>query len=58
LYKGLAIFSKWHPTHIDYMPFTVNGSPFRPWHGDWFTGKGKQINSQEMNFGIKINFLI
>ncbi|XP_074596044.1 neutral sphingomyelinase [Brevipalpus obovatus] len=38
--SGLAILSKWEPSYISFLPYSVNGSPFRPWHGDWFTGKG------------------
>ncbi|XP_053209152.1 sphingomyelin phosphodiesterase 2-like [Panonychus citri] len=47
--SGLAILSKWSPTHISFMPFTVNGSPFRPWHGDWFTGKGTGYIRVDLN---------
>ena len=38
--SGLAIFAKWAPDTLHFEPFTVNGSPFSPHHGDWFAGKG------------------
>ena len=38
--SGLAIFAKWAPETIHFEPYTVNGSPFKPHHGDWFAGKG------------------
>jgi sphingomyelin phosphodiesterase 2 len=38
--SGLAIFAKWSPETIHFEPYTVNGSPFKPHHGDWFAGKG------------------
>ena len=53
--SGLAILSKWSPAHISFIPFTVNGSPFRPWHGDWFTGKGTayiRIDLQDMRIHL------
>lgn len=38
--SGLAIFAKWAPETIHFEPYSVNGSPFMPHHGDWFAGKG------------------
>ena len=38
--SGLAIFAKWSATSIHFEPYTLNGSPFQPHHGDWFAGKG------------------
>lgn len=40
---GLAIISKYVPLIVHFERFITNGSPFRFWHGDWFTGKGTQL---------------
>nr|XP_027198712.1 uncharacterized protein LOC113792949 [Dermatophagoides pteronyssinus] len=38
--SGLVIMSKWTPQFIHFHPYSINGSPFRPFHGDWFSTKG------------------
>lgn len=38
--SGIVILSKWPPRVIHFEPYSLNGSPFYPWHGDWFAGKG------------------
>ncbi|KAI7697378.1 Sphingomyelin phosphodiesterase 2 [Sarcoptes scabiei] len=38
--SGLVILAKWLPALIYFNPYTINGSPFRPLHGDWFSTKG------------------
>lgn len=38
--SGIVILSKWFPKVIHFEPYSLNGSPFYPWHGDWFAGKG------------------
>lgn len=32
--------AKWTPQFIHFHPYSINGSPFRPFHGDWFSTKG------------------
>lgn len=38
--SGIVILCKWWPKVIHFEPYSLNGSPFYPWHGDWFAGKG------------------
>lgn len=38
--SGIVILCKWLPKVIHFEPYSLNGSPFYPWHGDWFAGKG------------------
>lgn len=38
--SGIVILCKWFPKVIHFEPYSLNGSPFYPWHGDWFAGKG------------------
>lgn len=38
--SGIVILSRWMPKVIHFEPYSLNGSPFYPWHGDWFAGKG------------------
>ncbi|KAI1301959.1 Sphingomyelin phosphodiesterase 2 [Halotydeus destructor] len=38
--SGLAVFCRWLPDSVHFEPFLVNGSPFKPQHGDWYAGKG------------------
>lgn len=38
--SGLVIMAKWIPKMIHFHPYSINGSPFRPNHGDWFSTKG------------------
>lgn len=38
--SGIVILCKWQPKVIHFEPYSLNGSPFYPWHGDWFAGKG------------------
>lgn len=38
--SGIVILSKWFPKVVHFEPYSLNGSPFYPWHGDWFAGKG------------------
>lgn len=38
--SGIVILCKWYPKVIHFEPYSINGSPFYPWHGDWFAGKG------------------
>ncbi|XP_075588181.1 neutral sphingomyelinase isoform X2 [Dermatophagoides farinae] len=38
--SGLVIMAKWTPQFIHFHPYSINGSPFRPFHGDWFSTKG------------------
>ena len=38
--SGIVILCKWLPRVIHFEPYSLNGSPFYPWHGDWFAGKG------------------
>lgn len=38
--SGIVILSRWPPRVIHFEPYSLNGSPFYPWHGDWFAGKG------------------
>jgi sphingomyelin phosphodiesterase 2 len=38
--SGLVVLTTWTPKVFHFHPFSVNGSPFRPFHGDWFTSKG------------------
>lgn len=38
--SGIVILCKWLPKVIHFEPYTLNGSPFYFWHGDWFAGKG------------------
>ncbi|CAG2117581.1 unnamed protein product, partial [Medioppia subpectinata] len=38
--SGLAVLVKWVPKAFHFHPFSVNGSPFRLNHGDWYTSKG------------------
>lgn len=38
--SGIVILCKWMPKVIHFEPYSLNGSPFYPWHGDWFAGKG------------------
>lgn len=38
--SGIVILCKWYPKVIHFEPYSLNGSPFYPWHGDWFAGKG------------------
>jgi len=38
--SGIVILSRWLPRVIHFEPYSLNGSPFYPWHGDWFAGKG------------------
>lgn len=37
---GLVIMAKWNPKMIHFHPYSINGTPFRPHHGDWFSTKG------------------
>lgn len=39
-FAGLVILAKWIPRMIHFHPYTINGTPFRPFHGDWFSTKG------------------
>ena len=36
----MAIFARWSPETIHFEPYCVNGTLFRPDHGDYFAGKG------------------
>lgn len=38
--SGIVILCRWVPKVVHFEPFSLNGSPFYPWHGDWFAGKG------------------
>lgn len=38
--SGIVILCKWLPKVVHFEPYSLNGSPFYPWHGDWFAGKG------------------
>lgn len=38
--SGIVILCKWQPRVIHFEPYSLNGSPFYFWHGDWFAGKG------------------
>lgn len=38
--SGIVIMCKWMPKVVHFEPYSLNGSPFYPWHGDWFSGKG------------------
>lgn len=38
--SGLVIMAKWIPKIVHFHPYSINGSPFRPNHGDWFSTKG------------------
>lgn len=38
--SGIVILCKWLPKVIHFEPYSLNGSPFYFWHGDWFAGKG------------------
>uniref|UniRef100_A0A6G1S4G0 sphingomyelin phosphodiesterase n=1 Tax=Aceria tosichella TaxID=561515 RepID=A0A6G1S4G0_9ACAR len=38
--SGIVILCRWLPRVIHFEPYSLNGSPFYPWHGDWFAGKG------------------
>jgi endonuclease/exonuclease/phosphatase family metal-dependent hydrolase len=38
--SGLVVLCRWLPRVIHFEPYSLNGSPFYPWHGDWFAGKG------------------
>lgn len=38
--SGLVIMAKWNPKMIHFHPYSINGTPFRPHHGDWFSTKG------------------
>jgi endonuclease/exonuclease/phosphatase family metal-dependent hydrolase len=37
---GLMIASRWPIVHHDFHPFRAGRLPIRPWHVDWFSGKG------------------
>lgn len=52
--SGLAIFAKWAPDTLHFEPFTVNGSPFSPHHGDWFAGKGVAYARIDFN-GLRLH---
>ena len=53
LLLGLVVLLAWIPSTIHFEPFSVNGSPFRPWHGDWFAYKGLD-QFDLLDFRIKI----
>lgn len=38
--SGIVILCRWLPRVVHFEPYSLNGSPFYPWHGDWFAGKG------------------
>lgn len=38
--SGIVILCRWSPKVIHFEPYSLNGSPFYFWHGDWFAGKG------------------
>lgn len=41
--------AKWNPKMIHFHPYSINGTPFRPHHGDWFSTKG-------LHFSLVHNF--
>ena len=51
---GLVILSKWVPNMIHFHPYTINGSPFKPFHGDWYSTKGflNCIASKFLNYFV------
>ena len=52
--SGLVIMAKWIPTMIHFYPFSINGSPFRINHGDWFSTKGVAYARIELS-GFKVH---
>ena len=41
--SGLLILSRFPIVERHYTAFPVNGKPWKPWHGDWYGGKGVGI---------------
>ena len=55
---GLALLSKFPPSMVHFEQFVTNGSPFRIWHGDWFTGKGKNQSIDRIQISLALVDLV
>lgn len=53
--SGIVILSKWQPKVIHFEPYSLNGSPFYFWHGDWFAGKGVAYARVDLDNSVSLH---
>jgi len=50
--SGLFILSAYPILEARFQPYTINGKWYKPWHGDWYAGKGIAFARIKLPIGI------